>query len=203
MDNNFNQGQPIQGQPQQPVQPQQPIQQAQYNPQGQPVQQAQYNPQGQPVQPQYNVPGQDPFANQYAAPKKPLPINLFELISYICAGVGMLMVFFGTLFTCICSAKFETVAKAGKLTMSPIFILTIFGIIIAGAGVALAIVAIKDTKSPVKATKFAKLAAVVGVFAIIYGILPTVTICGYNCNLNNMEADYDYNDLYQYNNFFN
>ena len=72
MDNNYNQGQPIQAQPQQPV---------------------------------------DPFANnayaqnQYQAPKKPSNNNMLELIGLICSGVGMLLVFIGTILTCTCSAS--------------------------------------------------------------------------------------------------
>lgn len=168
MDNNFNQGQPNQGQPVQPTQ-------------------AQYAQ--QPAQPQYSQQPNDPFGNQYSQPKQPPKFNLFELIGIICSGVGMLLVFFGTIFTCTCSADYKAINKAGGYTMSPVFILTIIGIIAAIAGVAISIIAIKDTKSAVKAGNIAKIAAGLGVFAVIYGILPTVTICGYNCNLNNMQEE--------------
>lgn len=174
MDNNFNQGQPIQAQPAQPTQ-------------------TQYSQ--QPVQPQYSQQPNDPFGNQYSQPKQPAKFNLFELIGIICSGVGMLLVFFGTIFTCTCSADYKTIAKAGGYTMSPVFILTIIGILAAIAGVVISILAIKDTKSEVKAGNIAKIAAGLGVFAVIYGLLPTVTICGYNCSLNNnMLEDYQ-NDL--------
>lgn len=193
MDNNFNQQQPIQAAPtQQPI-PAAPVQ-------GQPVQAA----------PQQQA---DPFAQggmgQAApqAPRQPLSFNLFELIGIISAGVGMLMVFLGTIFTCSCSAKKSMENFGIKYSTSAMFILTLFGILIAAAGVVLAILALKDQKSPNKAGKIAKVAVALGVFAMIYGILPTVTICGYNCSLNNAVEDAvkdsygsTYNDL---SDFFN
>lgn len=154
MDNNYNQGQPIQAQPQQPV---------------------------------------DPFANnayaqnQYQAPKKPSNNNMLELIGLICSGVGMLLVFIGTILTCTCSASAS--ADKGTFSTSPIFILTIFGIIAAIVGVVFAIMTIKEKKSVANAGKLTIVAAVVGIFAIIYGILPTVTVCGYNCSLTNAAED--------------
>lgn len=129
---------------------------------------------------------QDPFGNNYAqAPKSPASFNLFELISIILSGVGMLMVFIGSIFTCTCSAKktFSSVYNTA-FTMSPVFVVSIFGILFAAAGVVLAILAIKDTKSAKKAGIIAKISFVLGAFAIIYGIIPIVTICGYNCSLN-------------------
>ncbi len=191
MDNNFNQQQPIQAAPtQQPI-PAAPVQ-------GQPVQAA----------PQQQA---DPFAQggmgQAApqAPRQPLSFNLLELIGIILAGVGMLMVFLGTIFTCSCSAKKSMENFDIKYSTSAIFILTLFGILIAAAGVVLAILALKDQKSPNKAGKIAKVAVALGVFAMIYGILPTVTICGYNCSLNNAAEDAindsygsPYNDIYDF-----
>lgn len=172
MDNNFNQGQPIQAQPQysqQPIQPQQ----------ADPFGQQQYS------QPQYT--------QQPQAPKQPSKINLFELLSIILAGSGMFMVFLGTIFTCSCSASKSV--KDGKFTMSPVMVLTILGIMVAIAGVVLAVLALKDTKSAKKADKLAKLGGLIGIFAVIYGILPTVTVCGYNCSLTNASESY-YEDLY-------
>lgn len=123
----------------------------------------------------------DPFANgtQNQAPKKPVG-DIFPLLSIILSGVGMLLVFIGTILTCTCS-------KAGST--SPVFILTIFGIIAAIAGAVMAILSVKDVKQVAKANKIAIVGFVVGVFAIIYGILPTVTICGYNCQIKNQAED--------------
>lgn len=162
MDNNFNQNQqaPIQAQPQQ----QAPIQ-------AQPQPQQQYS---------------NPFGQ--TAVKTPANFNLFELISIICSGVGMLMVFIGSILTCTCSAK-KSVGSS-SFTMSPIFVLTIFGILVAAAGVVLAILAIKDTKNPVKAGMLAKIAVALGAFAVLYGLIPMITVCGYNCSLNNAVEDY-------------
>lgn len=123
----------------------------------------------------------DPFANgmQNQTPKKPAG-DIFPLISIILSGVGMLLVLIGTILTCTCS-------KAGST--SPVFILTIFGIITAIVGVVMAILSVKDFKQVAKASKIAMVGFVLGVFAIIYGILPTVTICGYNCHIKNQAED--------------
>lgn len=133
----------------------------------------------------FNQNQQDPFGNNYAqGPKSPANFNLFELLSICLSGVGMLMVFLGSIFTCTCSAKKTFEGYSASFTMSPVFVVSIFGILFAAAGVVLAILAIKDTKSAKKAGMIAKIAFVLGVFAIVYGIIPIVTICGYNCSLN-------------------
>lgn len=131
----------------------------------------------------------NPFGQQ-PAPKKAPNAKLFELISIICSGVGFLMVFFGTIFTCTCSAKrpFE-VKTAGEFGLSPIFILTIFGIVIAVAGIVLAIMAMKSKDTEAKAGKLSMASAIIGVAAAVFGILPLVTICGYNCSLNGQAED--------------
>ncbi len=48
---------------------------------------------------QNNVFGQSPVQ------KAPANFNIIELIAIACAGVGLLMVVLGTIFTCTCSAK--------------------------------------------------------------------------------------------------
>ena len=53
-----------------------------------------------------------------------------------------------------------------------------------------AILALKKTDAPVKAGKLSYVAAAVGIFAILYGIIPTITICGYNCSLQSAQEDY-------------
>lgn len=173
MDNNQNFGQ----QPQQPVN----------------------NMNVQPQQQQNNVFGQQPMNNNMyqqqfmqQPPKQPT-FNMLELISIICSGVGFLMVFFGTIFTCNCSAtKWSDTAK---FSLSPIFILTIFGIIVAAAGIVIAIMALKKTDAPIKADKLAKVAVILGIAAVVFGILPLVTICGYNCALSNTEGGEALNSL--------
>lgn len=182
MDNNQNFGQ----QPQQPVNNgfngQQPQQQMNNTFNGQ-----------QPMNngfPQQQMNG-NPFGMQQ--PPQPPKFNVLELVSIICAGVGFLMVFLGTIFTCTCSA-----AKWGdtdKFGLSPIFILTIFGIMASAAGIVIAIMALKKTDAPVKADKIAKIAIVIGAAAVVFGILPLVTICGYNCSLNGAEGDEALNKL--------
>lgn len=136
----------------------------------------------------------DPFANgmQNNQTSKKQTGNMLPIISIISSGVGMLLVFIGTILTCSCS-------KAGST--SPIFVLTIFGIVAAIAGAVLAIVSVKDVKQIAKASKIAIVGFVLGVFAIIYGILPTVTICGYNCHIKNQAEDELEDILNDYSNY--
>ena len=42
----------------------------------------------------------------------------------------------------------------------------------------------------IKAGKLSYIAAAVGLFAILYGLIPTITICGYNCSLQNARENY-------------
>lgn len=161
MDNNFNQQAPQQtvGQPVYQQVPQQPV--------------------GQPVYQQ--------------APKKPSNINVMGLIALICSSVGLLMTVVGSILTCSCSASKSYDAEStiemkklmieGNHSMSLVMILAIVGAVIAIVGVVFGILAIKDKKSTVKAGKMAYIAIAVGVFAVMYGILPVITICGYNCSL--------------------
>lgn len=169
MDNNFNQGQPMQQQA-----PVDPFAQSQMYAQ-QAAQNQMYAQQAAPNQ----MYAQQMYAQQ--APKQPSNFNLFEMLSLILAGAGMFMTFLGTILTCSCSAS-KSMEGEGFST-SAVFILTIFGIIAAIGGVVLAIMAMKDTKATVKAGKFSKIAAVLGIFAIIWGVLPTTFICAYNCSL--------------------
>lgn len=165
MDNNFNQGQPMQ-------QPVDPFAQSQMYTQQNPNQMyAQQNP-------------NQMYAQQ--APKQPANYNFFEMLSLILAGSGMFLTFLGTILTCSCSASKSV--KEG-FSLSAVFIITIIGILVAIGAVVLAIMAEKDTTSPVKAGKFAKIAAVVGIFAIIWGILPTMFICSYNCSMESAMED--------------
>ena len=134
-----------------------------------------------PQQPANNM-----YQQQYQQFNQQNNFNMLEIISIICSGVGFLIVLLGTILTCTCSAK--NVIEDG-FNVSPIFILTIFGIIVSVAGVVLAIVAIKKTDEVIKADKIAKLAIAVGATAVLFGILPLVTICGYNCSLENAFED--------------
>lgn len=174
MDNNFNQQQPQQGQP------------VYQQPQGQPMYQ----------QPMYQQP-----------PKKPASINVMELVALICSAVGTVMAIVGSALTCSCSASKSWDADAlasniksngfaaladftsGSHKMSLVCIIAILGAIIAAAGVVLAIVALKQKNVAVKAGKLAYVAAAVGVFGFMYGLLPVLTICGYNCSLNSSYED--------------
>lgn len=147
-------------------------------------------------QPQMNngfgqQPVNNPFGNQQ--PPKPPIFNVLELVALICSGAGFLLTLFGTIFTCTCSAEKSMESMTMDFKLSPIFVLTIFGIIVAAAGVVIGIMALKKTDAVIKADKMAKIAIILGVASVVFGILPLLTICGYNCSLNN-EVDSVYED---------
>ena len=160
MDNNFNQQAP-----QQPMYQQAP----QQMPQQQMYQQA-------PQQQMYQQPMYQP-----AAPKKPM--NTKELIAFICSAAGAFFAILGATLTCSCSASKSMGEGSKGYSLSAVFIVAIFAAFAAAAGVVLAIMALKQKNAAVKAGKIAYIAIAVGAFGVIYGILPMLTICGYNCSL--------------------
>ena len=206
MDNNFNQQQ----------MPAQPVYQQQM-PAGQPVPQQQMPayqqmPAGQPMyqqvpQQQAQMPGQPVYQQ---APKKPSNINIKELVALICSGVGTLLAVLGSIFTCSCSASKTYDAddmmnnvlgslnsllggsSSGTLvdhSTSAVMIMALIGAVIAAVGVVFGILAIKDKNATVKAGKMSYIAIAVGVFGFMYGVLPVLTICGYNCSLDSSAED--------------
>lgn len=209
MDNNQNnmfnsqpeqpqqQANPFGQQPQQQANPfgQQPQQQA--GPFGQQPQQ-QANPFGQQPQQQANPFGQQPqqggspFGNQ-PAPKKPMNVSL-GLIAMICSAASLVMAVIGSIFACTCSASksYDAVKMAERMlksnniySTSAVIIVNIIAALIAVAAVVLAIVALKKDSSD----KMAKVAAALGAFALLYAVLPMLTVCGYNCSLSNAYKD--------------
>lgn len=141
--------------------------------------------------------------NNFNQQQKPSGINTMELLALICSAVGTVMAIVGSALTCSCSASKTWDAKSfmssalssltgsssGMHKMSAVCILAIVGAIIAAAGVVLAIVALKQKNTTVKAGKLAYVAVAVGVFGFMYGLLPVLTICGYNCSLNSSYED--------------
>ena len=146
-------------------------------PQGQPVYQ---QPQGQPM---YQQPMYQP------APKKPLMINWFELGALICSIVGFIMSVLGSSLTCACSAsktfdpKRVVTVASNRFVTSPVMVVSIIGAVFAIAAIVLAIVALKK-QCAVKAGKIAYIAIAIGAVGFVYGVLPVLTTCGYNCSLN-------------------
>ncbi len=185
MDNNFNQQQMPAGQPMYQQAPQQQTQM----PATQPVYQQNQMPQ------QAQMPAQPVYQQ---APKQPAKFNVLELIALICSGVGLLMAVIGTLFYCSCSASASFENGHASYTNSAVMIVAILGVLIAITGVVLAIVALKKKDAVVKAGKLAYVAAAVGIFAVLYGLIPTITICGYNCSLNNAVEDMQNFDFSKY-----
>lgn len=207
MDNNQNNM--FNSQPEQPQQQANPFgQQQQANPFGQqPQQQAgpfgqqpqqQANPFGQQPQQQANPFGQQPqqggspFGNQ-PAPKKPMNVSL-GLIAMICSAASLVMAVIGSIFACTCSASksYDAVKMAERMlksnniySTSAVIIVNIIAALIAVAAVVLAIVALKKDSSD----KMAKVAAALGAFALLYAVLPMLTVCGYNCSLSNAYKD--------------
>lgn len=160
MDNNFNQQAP-----QQPVYQQAP----QQMPQQQMYQQA-------PQQQMYQQPMYQP-----AAPKKPM--NTKELIAFICSAAGAFFAILGATLTCSCSASKSMGEGSKGYSLSAVFIVAIFAAFAAAAGVVLAIMALKEKDAAVKAGKLSYIAIALGVFGVLYALIPTITICGYNCSL--------------------
>ena len=72
---------------------------------------------------------------------------------------------------------------------SAVMLVALLGAIASAVGIVFAIKALKDKNAQVKAGKMAYIAVAVGVFGVLYGILPALTICGYNCSLNSNSMD--------------
>ena len=124
-----------------------------------------------------------------------------EMKKYVAEFIGtFVLVFFGTIFTCTCSAsKFEETAE---FSTSAVCILTIIGIIVSAVGIVLAIMELKKNNAAIKADKLAKLAVVLGAAAVVFGLLPLLTICGYNCSLANTEAGEALGELSKISSYF-
>ena len=144
-----------------------------------------------PQQPMYQQAPQQQMYQQpmyQQAPKKPM--NMKELLAFICSVAGAFFAILGATLTCSCSAS--KTAKADEYTLSAVFIVAIFAAMAAAAGVVLAIMALKEKDAAVKAGKLSYIAIAVGVFGVLYALIPTITICGYNCSLQS-----NYEDLFK------
>ncbi len=123
------------------------------------------------------------------APQPP-KFNLLELLSIICSGVGFLMAIIGTITTCSCSTSKSFLTESESFGVSLSWLIVLFAVIIAAAGIVLAIMALKQKGAAIKADKIAKLAFIVGVTAVVFGLLPLFTMCGYTCSLNSTIGSY-------------
>lgn len=157
----------------------------------------------QPVYQQQAPVYQQPVYQQ--APVQPQKFNMTELIGFILAATGTVLAILGSILTCSCSASkafdaSEMVSSMmGMFTggsvdmdmhkMSLVWLLAVLGAVVAAVGVVLAIMSLKQKNAAVKAGKLAYMAIAVGAFGVIYGILPVLTICGYNCSLNSSYED--------------
>ena len=151
-----------------------------------------------PQQPVYQqAPQQMPQQQMYQpVPKKPSTVNMTEIIALILSCVGALMAVIGSIMTCSCSAskslsfeRYKEWYKDGAKgdydvhKASLVLIVAIIGAVIAAVGMVMAIIALKQKDAAIKAGKLSYVALAVGAFGVIYGILPVLTICGYNCSL--------------------
>ena len=183
MDNNQNNM--FNGQPAQPQQfAGQPQQFA-----GQPAQ-----PYGQPVQQPFGQQGQQPFGQPMMA--QPKNVNL-GLIGLIISSIALLTAFIGSIFVCTCSAdksfdilsRAERMASDGKdysvMATSLVVILTLVAAVVAVGGILLSIAAYKKNSK----SKLNIIGLALGVFALLYALVPTLVVCGYNCSINSAYDD--------------
>lgn len=120
-------------------------------------------------------------------------VDIMSLLPAILSGVGFLMAFLGTIFTCTCSASKSYDAKnmltgalkGGAYTTSGAISISIIGAVAAVAGIVMAFMAIKKNAED----KMSKIGLVLGACAFFLAVLPAVTICGYNCSLSNSYED--------------
>ena len=145
-----------------------------------------------PQQPMYQQAPQQMYQQPMyqQAPKK--PINVMELVALICAGVSLVLAILGATLTCACSASKTFDMEDSWITvieykLSPVFILSIFAILVAIGGIVCGIIAVKQNGA--KSGKMALVAVIVSAFALIYAFIPMVTICGYNCSLQSNYED--------------
>lgn len=133
----------------------------------------------------------------YGQPKAPSNLNVLGLISVILSGVGFLMAILGTAFTCACSASktYSDKNDSGKFRTSLIIILAIIGGVMCIVGMVLGILAAKQKSI------LAMIGVAVGLTGAVVGIIPTMTVCSYNCAANaekkknekkNSSDDYDF-----------
>lgn len=107
--------------------------------------------------------------------------KLFELIALGCSCLGCLLSFIFTIVTCSRGPKASFSKNSDGYTMSLWIIGVIIAAIIAIAGIVFAILS-KEKEQ--KLGMMAMIAIAVSAVALIFAIIPNVTICSYNCCLN-------------------
>lgn len=117
-------------------------------------------------------------------------VSVLELVGLILASVGLLMSFIFTIWSCNASAMNSTVSAIVKTSSykyadwfegSFLVIGAIIGVIMAIAGIVLVFVAKIQKK---KVGVLGKITILIAFLAILLGTIPNVTICAYNCSLN-------------------
>lgn len=114
--------------------------------------------------------------------QQPKKLNVMELVALACAAVALIMTVLGSTLYCACSAS--KMVEEGTHSNSAVMVVAILGAIVAVVGIVFAVMALKKDGG-----KLSYVAMVVALFAFLYGIIPTITICGYNCSLNSASED--------------
>lgn len=109
--------------------------------------------------------------------------KMFDIIGISCAGVGFLLTFIFTFISCNSSAK-----KAVKLDYdgSLLYIVVAAGAVLAIAGAVFAFLAYEKGQKP---TIFAIITLGLVVVTLLFAIVPHVTICAYNCSMEDHMKD--------------
>ncbi|MBQ3544976.1 MAG: hypothetical protein IJA34_08335 [Lachnospiraceae bacterium] len=120
--------------------------------------------------------------NQFNPVKKSTK-DIFKWIGLGCSSLGCLLTVIFSIVTCSRgNAKLTDAFSDDKLKMSLTIIGVIFGLLIAIAGLVFSILSIEKGE---KINKIVMISVIVAVVAIVWGIIPNATICGYNCMINN------------------
>lgn len=135
---------------------------------------------------QFNPKGGNPSTKQ-----------LFSYIGLGCSGLGAVLVFIFSIVTC---ARGRAASDArGSITaplkLSYAWVGVFIGVIFCIAAIVLLIL---SKEKDVNLSKIAMIGIIVAAAAVIYALLTTVVICGYNCSFNN----YTKNKLKSYSSWF-
>ena len=145
---------------------------------------------GQQSQPQQAY---QPQGGYYVPPKAPSNLNVLELAGFICSAVGFVLAILGTFLSCAFSASNSVNSMSKTLRFmsgSAMIWFAIVGVVVAAAGIVLIIIStIQSKKGGKKTGIFSTVGAALAVAAIIFGMLPNLTICTYNCQVNDKVED--------------
>lgn len=124
--------------------------------------------------------------------------KLFGIIGVAASGFGLfLTLLFGAIS---CSFSANNVIEEAKFTGSFMYIAVVFGMMISIAGAVFAFLSMTKGEKP---SIFVIIAFACTVAALIFGIIPHVTICAYNCSLKSSAEDAAREAYSSYSSWFN